>query len=166
MSIEQKINYQLNKFPTVKKIIKRGYQLFFYFFSKKEPNSGNLVQLTPNDGNEYFFGYYDKSPWDISDRYVLCLQAKCTWKDVAPKEPANIVLIDTGNNNRIRILGQTHAWNVQQGCMLQWLGPDFQSKIIYNDFRDNHYCSVILSIDTLKERVIDMPVYSLSLIHI
>ncbi len=162
MSIEQKINYQLNKFPTVKKIIKRGYQLFFYFFSKKEPNSGNLVQLTPNDGNEYFFGYYDKSPWDISDRYVLCLQAKCTWKDVAPKEPANIVLIDTGNNNRIRILGQTHAWNVQQGCMLQWLGPDFQSKIIYNDFRDNHYCSVILSIDTLKERVIDMPVYSIA----
>ncbi len=162
MSFEQKINYQLNKFPKVKKIFKRGYQLFFYCLSKKQSNYGNLIQLTPNDGNEYFFGYYDKSPWDASDRYVLCLQAKCTWKDVAPKEPANIVLIDTENNNTMRILGKTHAWNVQQGCMLQWLGPDFQSKIIFNDFRDNQYCSVILTIDTLEERVIDMPVYSVA----
>ncbi len=162
MSIEQTINYQLNKLPKVKKIIKRGYQLFFYFFSKKEPNSGNLVQLTPNDGNEYFFGYYDKSPWDISDRYVLCLQVKCTWKDVAPKEPANVVVIDTENNNTMRFLGQTHTWNVQQGCILQWLGPDYQRKIIYNDFRDNHYCSIVFSIDTLEERVINLPAYSVA----
>lgn len=162
MSLEQKINYQLNKFPKVKRIFKRGYQLFFYCLSKKQPNYGNLIQLTPNDGNEYFFGYYDKSPWDASDRYVLCLQAKCTWKDVSPKEPANIVLIDTENNNAMRILGKTHAWNVQQGCMLQWLGPDFQSEILFNDFRDEQYCSVILTIDTLEERVIDMPLYSVA----
>ncbi len=162
MGLEQKINYQLNKYPKAKKIIKRGYQLFFYYLFKKQENYGDLVQLTPDDGNEYFFGYYDKSPWDISDRYVLCLQTECSWKDVAPKKPANIVLIDTKKDNAIRILGQTRAWNVQQGCMLQWLGPDFESKIIYNDFRNNHLCSVIFSIDTLEEKIIDMPVYGVS----
>lgn len=162
MGIESKINTIFQRFPYVRKIIKRLYQSFFVLVSRKRESYGNLVQLTPNDGNEYFFGYYDKSPWDASDRYVLCLQAKCTWKDVAPKESANIVLIDTENNNTMRILGKTHAWNVQQGCMLQWLGPDFQSKILFNDFRDDQYCSVMLTIDTLEERVIHMPIYSVA----
>ena len=84
---------------------------------------------------EYFFGYYDKSPWDVSDRYILCLRAKNTYSSVAPKEPAEIILFDTHDNNSYRVLGKTHTWNVQQGCMLQWLGPDYKERIIYNDFR-------------------------------
>jgi len=163
MNIETKLNYYLNRIPIIKKFVKRVYQLLMYANSPKRKLEGDIILITPKSSSfEYFFGYYDKSPWDMSNRYVLCLQAKCTWKDVAPKQPANIVLIDTENNNAMRILGKTHAWNVQQGCMLQWLGPDFQSKILFNDFRDDQYCSVILTIDTLKERVIDMPVYSVA----
>ena len=30
MSIGQIINYQLNKFPTIKKVVKRAYQLSIY----------------------------------------------------------------------------------------------------------------------------------------
>lgn len=162
MGIEARINTIFQRFPYAKKIVKRLYQSVFVLLSRNRENLGNLVQLTPNDGNEYFFGYYDKSPWDISDRYVLCLQAKCTWKDVAPKEPANIVLINTENNNAMRILGKTHAWNVQQGCMLQWLGPEYKDKIIFNDFRNDQYCSVILNIHTMRETIISIPVYSVA----
>ena len=46
--------------------------------------------------------------------------------------------------------------------MLQWLGPDFNTKIIYNDFRNKKYCSIILNIETLEEKVIDFPVYSVA----
>ena len=35
MSLEQKVNYQLNKVPGVKRYIKRAYQLGCYAVSKK-----------------------------------------------------------------------------------------------------------------------------------
>ena len=35
MSIEHKVNYQLNKYPGIKKLIKRGYQRTMYALSKK-----------------------------------------------------------------------------------------------------------------------------------
>jgi len=35
MSLEQKINYQLNKYPGVRRYIKRVYQLACYTVSKK-----------------------------------------------------------------------------------------------------------------------------------
>lgn len=55
MDIEQKINYQLNKYPPVKKVIKRLYQLTMYAMSKKVKAEGNIVRLSPSDGYEYFF---------------------------------------------------------------------------------------------------------------
>ncbi len=161
-NIEGNLNSVLNKLPGVKKIIKRIYQLFMYLISPKTSVEGDVIRISPNNGLEYFFGYYDKSPWDMTDRYMLCLGARSTWKSPAPNEPAQIILIDTHNNNSYRILAQTYAWNVQQGCMLQWLGPDYSNHIIYNDFRNGQYCSVILNIKTNEEKVISMPIYSVS----
>lgn len=96
MSIEQKINYQLNKCPAVKKVVKRAYQLGMYAISPKIKSEGNIVRISPDDlTHEYFFGYYDKSPWDITDRYMLCMRANNTWSDVSPRETADILIIDT-----------------------------------------------------------------------
>ena len=162
MGVEQKINSALNRTPAIKKIIKRAYQVSMYAISPKIKSEGNIVRITPQDEYEYFFGYYDKSPWDAFDRYMLCLRVKDTTKSVAPKEPANIILIDTHDNNSFEVLGTTRTWNVQQGCMLQWLGPDYSEKIIYNDLRDGKYCSVVLNIRTGEEKIFDMPVYSVS----
>lgn len=166
MKIEQYINNILNRFPKIKKVIKRIYQRIMYIFSKKKKVIGNVIRITPNDEYEYFFGYYDKSPWNMDENYMICLRAKNTWENVAPAESAEIILIDTNKDivdeSRIQVLGTTHAWNVQQGCMLQWLGPDFSKKIIYNDFRDNKFCSIILDIETKEEKVLDIPVYSVA----
>ena len=166
MGIEQKINYQLNKYPLIKKIIKRVYQRCMYCISPKIKSEGDIKKLSPNDGKEYFFGYYDKSPWDATERYVVCLRTEETWKDVSPKTVADIVLIDTcldkDNPDRVRKIGETNSWNVQQGCMLQWLGPDFTDKIIYNDFRNGKYCAIILSVFSGEEKVIEKPVYTVS----
>ena len=54
MSLEQKINYQLNKYPGVKRYIKRGYQLAMYAISPKIKSEGDIVRVSPNDGKEYF----------------------------------------------------------------------------------------------------------------
>lgn len=167
MGLEQKINYQLNKYPKIKKIIKRVYQYIMYSLSDKVKVKGDVHRLSPEDEqNEYFFGYYDKSPWDKSDRYVICMRADCTWKDVSPKQKADIILIDTqkdiNSKDRFIKIAETSSWNVQQGCMLQWLGPDYNRKIIYNDFRDGEYVSIIYNIETNKEKVVPAPVYSVS----
>ena len=163
MSLEQKINYQLNKYPTVKKVIKRAYQLGCYAVSKKVKCEGNIVRMSPDDKNhEYFFGYYDKSPWDATGRYMICMRAKDTWSVPDPLDTADIMLIDTEDKNSIRKVATTHTWNVQQGCMAQWLGPDFSSRILYNDLREGKYCSVVLDITTGEERVLPMPAYTVS----
>lgn len=163
MSIEQKINYRLNKYPAVKKVIKRAYQLGCYVVSKKVKCEGNIVRISPADKeHEYFFGYYDKSPWDASGRYMICMRAKDTWSIPDPLDTADILLIDTADNNSIRKVATTHTWNVQQGCMAQWLGPDFKSHILYNDMRDGKYCSVVLDVETDAERVLPMPTYTVS----
>ena len=167
MNIEQKINYQLNKYPPLKKVLKRIYQRVAVAVSPKIKSEGNITRLSPADpAHEYFFGYYDKSPWDAGDRYVLCLRANHTWQNVCPPETADIILIDTqkefADSGRVIKLAETRTWNVQQGCMVQWLGPDFSSKIIYNDLRNGNYVSVILDIHTRKERVLERPVYTVS----
>lgn len=167
MSLEQKINYQLNKYPAVKKVIKRVYQRTMYAISPKIKSEGNITRISPDDkDHEYFFGYYDKSPWDITDRYMLCLRANNTWSDVSPKETADILLIDTEKNEndkeRVKKIAETRAWNVQQSCMLQWLGPDYSSRVLYNDYRDGKYVSVILTLATMEEKIISAPIYSVS----
>ncbi len=161
-NLESRINNLLNRTPYAKKIVKRIYQVAMYTLSSKIRCEGLIERITPNDGMEYFFGYYDKSPWDSSDRYMLCLRAKETYKSVAPKQEADILLFDTENNNSYEVLGKTSSWNVQQGCMLQWLGPDFSERIIYNDFRDGKYCSVIMNVKTNEETTIGRPVYTVS----
>lgn len=167
MSLEQKINYQLNKIPGVKKVIKRVYQRTMYAISPKIKSEGNIVRVSPDDSShEYFFGYYDKSPWDITDRYMLCMRANDTWSGVSPKEKADILLIDTSlpenDKNRVKKIAETSSWNVQQSCMLQWLGPDFSSRILYNDYRNGEYVAVIKNMESGKERVIPAPVYTVS----
>lgn len=166
-NIEQIINYQLNKYPAVKKYIKRVYQLGCYAVSSKIKSEGNIVRVSPDDPNhEYFFGYYDKSPWDASMRYMICMRAKDTWSNPDPIGKADICLLnlnfDSNNERYCNRIATTHTWNVQQGCMAQWLGPDFKSRILYNDMRDGKYCSVILNIDTMEERVLPMPCYTVS----
>ena len=162
MSLEQKINYQLNKYPGIKKVVKRGYQLAMYAISPKIKFEGDIICVSPKEPGEYFFGYYDKSPWDATGRYMLCMKANDTWSEPDPKGEAEILLIDTSDGYKVKNIAKTNTWNVQQGCMAQWLGPDFSTRILYNDLRDGKYCSVILELESGKETIMPMPVYTVS----
>lgn len=83
MSLEQTINQQLNKYPGIKRGIKRAYQRVNYTLSSKKDHEGAVIRVSPDDNAEYFFGYYDKSPEDATGRYVLCLKAD----DTEPDDP-------------------------------------------------------------------------------
>ena len=166
MGIEQKINQKLNQHPGIKKTVKRVYQRTMYAVSPRIKSEGKIERVSPDDPDEYFFGYYDKCPEDTSGRYVLCLKAEDTWSEVAPTAPASILLVDTQKEaddpQRIRSLATTHTWNTQQGCMMQWLGPEYDHKILFNDYRNGEYLSVILDIFSGEEKLLKMPVYSVA----
>lgn len=162
--IEKAGKQMFEQFPVIKRLAKRVYQLASVATSNEKIKSeGKVVRVSPNDGYEYFYGYYDKSPWDVSDRYMIAIKVKQAYKSVAPKEPGIVGLIDTKNENKFYKIGTTDSWNVQQSCMAQWLGPDFNSRIIYNDFRDGKYCSVIYNLKIKSvEKVLPLPVYDVS----
>lgn len=168
MSFKEKTKLILQKNERIFRNVYSIYAFVQYIRNyPREKSYGPIFRISPNDNDhEYFFGYYDKSPWDINDRYVLCLRVKNATRMADSTEQAEIIIIDTekheDDKERIKLVATTTAWNVQQGCMLQWLGPDYSSKIIYNDFRNGEYCSIILDINKNLEKVIKFPVYSVS----
>lgn len=164
LEIENAGKRALEQFPAVKRSCKRVYQLASVATSnEKFKSEGEVVRVSPDDGFEYFYGYYDKSPWDATDRFMIAVKVKQAYKSVAPKEPGVVGVIDTKNENKFYEVGITHSWNVQQSCMAQWMGPDFKSRIIYNDFRDGKYCSVIYNFkDKKEEKVLPLPVYDVA----
>lgn len=151
----------LKKSPKLNRVLIKSYKQVRYVVADKQFKTENVRRISPKDEYEYFYGYYDKSPWDISGQYILSLRVKSTLKDVAPAEKAEIVLFDELNDT-FKIINNTSAWNVQQGCMLQWMGPDYNSNIIFNDYRDKNFCSVIYNVWTGKETIINSPIYDVS----
>lgn len=154
----------LERFPGLKRAIKRVYQVVSVTTSRdKAKIEGDITRVSLDDGYEYFYGYYDKSPWDATDRYMICVRVRQAYKSAAPKVPGTVCLIDTEKNNKLIEVGSTHSWNVQQGCMAQWMGPDFMSHLIYNDFRDGMYCSVVFDVEKMvEEKVLPFPIYDVA----
>lgn len=163
LKIESAGKQLFEQFPVIKRSAKRLYQIASVVTSnEKFKSEGTVTRVSPDDQFEYYYGYYDKSPWDVADRYMICIQVKQAYKSVAPKDPGIVGVIDTQNGNFIKI-GVTHSWNVQQGCMAQWMGPDYSSRILYNDFRDGHYCAVIYNfVEHREEKVLPMAAYDVA----
>lgn len=163
VDIEEKGKKIFAKFPKTRRFFKKIYQFGMYAISRDKIRvEGNLKRISPDD-NEYFYGYYDKSPWDITDRYMIALRVNKANRVPDSTEIAKVVVFDTQNNNTKIEIGTTYCWNTQQGCMAQWLGPDFKSKIIYNDYRNSKYVSVIYDFENKKEiKVLEKPIYDVS----
>lgn len=118
------------------------------------------------DGSgHHFFGYYNKSNWDRSNRLLAAQQVP--WMDVylTPDAKATVGYFDTHDGDRFHAVGETGAWNWQMGSQLQWLDGAPGRQLIHNDrtgdanARYPGFGAVIVDIDTLERRVLPMPVY-------
>ena len=110
----------------------------------------------------HFFGYYDKTTWDKTGRYLLALRIPATVRHPAPEDAATIGLVDLEDRNRFRPLARTTAWNWQQGAMVQWLESTPTRQIIYNIRTADGYGSTICDTETGDERSLPLPVYAVS----
>lgn len=160
MSVARQAAKKLSKFPVLKRMIKNMYYFAGNLLSDRNTSLPGLTQIS-SDHQEHNFGYYDKSPWSKDQKYMVYLAPSGASKHYVSQDETPILLFDCAAKTE-RVLTKTHVWNSQQGCMLQWLGPDFSSKIIYNDFRNGNYCSVIYSLADGTETILKAPVYTVS----
>ena len=114
-------------------------------------------------GSEHhFFGYYDKSPWDASGRFMLAGEVDFCDREPTGNDPLTVGVIDLEDDCSFRPVGESRAWCWQTGCMMQWLPPEPGGRVIYNDRRHDRFVSVILDVATGDERVLTRPVLALS----
>jgi hypothetical protein len=110
----------------------------------------------------YFCGYYDKSPFNIDSSKILVSKPNFIDRFPEKDDVLEIGFFEWKKSKKFIKISETKAWNWQQGCMLQWLGPDFNSKIIYNDRVKNKFVTVIYDINKKKKSILDLSFYSVS----
>lgn len=125
---------------------------------KQQPGPFPVVAVTSGP-KHHFFGYYDKCPWNKSEKLLLSNEVDFIGRQPKKGELLTVGMIDLENGNKFIPLGKTAAWGWQQGCMLQWLGSDTEHSVIYNTFKDGQYKSIIKNVATGAERILPMPIY-------
>jgi len=119
------------------------------------------------DRGHHFFGYYNKSPWDSSGRYLLAQRVPMLTADLDGSEIAELGYFDLYNADRFTVVGETTAWNWQMGSQLQWLGGLPGRQLIYNsragsldgDVPYPDFRATVFDADTRNSRELPLPVY-------
>ncbi|MEZ5355289.1 MAG: hypothetical protein R2762_21860 [Bryobacteraceae bacterium] len=119
------------------------------------------VRALTRGPKHHWFGYYDKLQFDPSSRYVLGMEVDFEHRSPSASDVIRLGMIDTGDNDRWTALGETRAWNWQQGCMLQWL-PGSKDEVLWNDREGEDFVCRIANVRTGRTRTIGTPVYALS----
>src|SRR5690554_680406 len=155
----KKIIISLKRIPFLKKIVKFFYQKIGLLISNKK-SIPNTIKRVSNKNEEALFGYYDKTPWSRDNSKFIYLRTKNANKYPAGKDEAQIILKNFNTNEEL-VVDSTKTWNSQQGAMLQWLGPDFNSKIIFNNFYNGKYVANIINLENMKKNILDHPIYTI-----
>lgn len=103
---------------------------------------------SPKDQN-FFHGYFGQSQVSRDNSKLLCLKVEDI--DKIPDATSNAIVgwFDLDKRDEIfHEIGETNSFNWQQGAMLQFIGPDFNQKVLWNSYKDGNYKSIIYDLDT------------------
>ena len=123
------------------------------------PAGARIVTLTPGP-KHHFFGYYGVSPWNRAGDKMICLESQFQNRMPRPNEAALIVEVNP-ESGAIKPIVETRAWNLQQGCMLNW-SPTDPGTIFYNDADGGDIISVAHTLATGKRRIYQRAIESLA----
>lgn len=123
------------------------------------------IRLVGDGKMHHFFGYYNKTNWDRTGRYLLA--NRVPWMDalLRPDLVATVGYFDLEDADAFHALAETAAWNWQMGCQLQWLDGVPGRHVIYNVRTDDQtsfypgFASEICNVDTGEKRLLPLPVY-------
>lgn len=120
------------------------------------------IRRATNPPGHHFFGYYDKSPWDESGRWMLGMNAAFMDRPPGAEDELTLGVIDTHRKNQWTPFAVTRAWNWQQGCMLQWVPGISEQTVLYNAREGNRFVSKIQNVFTQETRALPMPIYAVA----
>ena len=124
----------------------------------RPPLEDFLVFKTRPPGG-HFFGYYDKSPLDAAGERLLALRVDFDGRLPEAGDTALVGCFDlTGGG--FQALGETRAFNWQQGAMLQWRGPGFDREVLFNDLEAGRPVCRIVGVESGGARSVAHPVYT------
>ncbi len=125
------------------------------------PEISKPVPITTGPEEHLFASYYGINSWSANQKYATVLETNVKFRIPTENDTATLGLVDMETHEFIPI-ATTRAWNFQQGCMAHWLATSPDSLIIYNDYIDGKFVSVILNVFTRAERIIPYPVSAVS----
>jgi hypothetical protein len=171
-TLERRVAKALDAFPQLRSMLKKTYQKLQYARYRQRGFQYALHDdisirtaydwggINPPLQDAYFFGYYDKPPWNAKqNRLLLHRISGAERKASSPTgsdQVADIVVLDR-TQARAFDVARTSVWNAQQGAMAQWL-PKQEGHIVYNDIHENRLIAVNLDVDTGDTRVLPYPV--------
>jgi len=156
--LERFIARLLEPFPGMRRSLKFNYQKLMYFLNRKDYSMKTKypIRKFSYKNKESFFGYYDKSPIDSKNRFVIfhtsLVPTNCP---PDPKIPIKITLCDL-LNNEMRVVDESYAYNWQQGSRLMWLS---EGEFIYNVFEDGDFKAKIYNLNEGSTKVLPLPIY-------
>jgi len=117
---------------------------------------------TEENPNYTGFWFYDEFQFDKTDRYMLGMTVHFSDRVVTADDIGEIGYFDLKDNNRWTKIGETSAWNWQQGCRLQWR-PN-SDDIIWNDHSDDktHFVCRVYNFKTKEYRTLPKMIYDIS----
>jgi hypothetical protein len=158
--LERKIAFVLIQFPGLKLAIKKAYQRLNYMRYKKDYTFKSDYKLTKlmYEDKESFFGYYDKSPMNSSNEYIIFQASNVDTKKLPDVNVAVDMVVYDIKNDSYEVVDKSYTYNWQQGTKLMWVS---EFEFIFNSYNEekNSYISKIYNIKTKKIKQIDFPIY-------
>ena len=121
-----------------------------------------------SDPGHHFFGYYNKTNWDCSGRFLLAQRTGEATFRLTPESVAEIGVFDLEQGDRFTVLDETRAWNWQMGSQLQWLDGRPGRQVIYNSrtgdasTRYPNFGATVCDLDSGYRTRLSLPVYVVS----
>lgn len=109
----------------------------------------------------HWFAYYDKLQFSPDNRYVLGNEVDFEHRSPTQDDVIKVGMVDLQDGDKWIELGESRAWNWQQGCMLQWV-PGTESSVMWNDRQDGKFVCHVMDVKTREKRTLPHPVYTLS----
>jgi hypothetical protein len=150
----------------------KTYSSFEEILNAKDAKYLTGIRVSPIGSKEqpmyHGFFFYNCSQaellqFDPSGRYMLGMRIFIEGRRVQPTDKGEIGIFDLHGNPKWIKIGETTAWNWQQGCRLQWI-PGSSEEIIWNDRSTDgkSLVSRIYNTRTKKTRTLPFTTYTVS----
>ena len=122
-------------------------------------NDYSEVVFSSPSGEDYKYGYYTSCPLSLDGTKLLAHKVFFNYREPTKNDVVEIGYFDMLKSTWVKV-AESNAFNWQQCSMLQWLGPDFNNRIIFNDYKNQRYVSRIIDLNSGTEELISFPIYA------